>query len=251
MRNYLSAECYKVFHRSYFYITLLVCLVLEGLLLWGSWLTYHWGNGAIDFYSTALMIPVLLSVGMYATLLTTDMVFSDQYKHNTLKNEVSYGLSRTRIYVGKLLVSLLVSLAAAVIMVGFYLLGCWVLYPHNELDQAALSLIGYTLSGALPLWFGALAVAVFCYFHVRSSTVAAFLTVGILGVLPSILQAFGILFHPVFEIMRQFTPAFMLDNLKNMAFDGTYIGLCWASGLIWFAVFTVAGVILFQKKEIR
>ena len=62
MRNYLSAECYKVFHRSYFYLTLLVCLALEGLLLWGSWLTYHWGNGAIDFYSTALMIPVLLSV---------------------------------------------------------------------------------------------------------------------------------------------------------------------------------------------
>ena len=79
MRNYLSAECYKVFHRSYFYLTLLVCLALEGLLLWGSWLTYHWGNGTIDFYSTALMIPVLLSVGMYATLLTTDMVFSDQY----------------------------------------------------------------------------------------------------------------------------------------------------------------------------
>lgn len=251
MRNYLSAECYKVFHRSYFYVTLLVCLALEGLLLWGSWLTYHWGNTSIDFYSTALMIPVLLSVGMYATLLTTDMVFSDQYKYTTLKNEVSYGLSRSRIYAGKLLVSLLVSLVAAVIMVGFYLLGCWVLYPHNALDQAALSLIGYTLSGALPLWFGAQAVVTFCYFHVRSSTVAAFAAVGILGVLPSILQAFGMLFHPVFETLRQVTPSFMLDNLKNMAFDGSYLGLCWASGLIWCAVFTAAGLVLFRNKEIR
>ncbi|MBM6869247.1 ABC transporter permease subunit [Pseudoflavonifractor phocaeensis] len=251
MRNYLSAECYKVFHRSYFYVTLLVCLALEGLLLWGSWLTLQWGNASIDFCSTALMIPVLLGVGMYATLLTADMVFSDQYKYNTMKNEVSYGLSRTRIYVGKLLVSLLVSLVAAAVMVGFYLLGCWVLYPHNELDQGALSLIGYTLSGALPLWFGAQAVSIFCYFHVRSSTVAAFAAVGILGVLPSVLQAFGLLFHPVFEVMRQFTPSFMLDNLKNMAFDGSYLGLCWASGLVWCAVFTAAGLALFRKKEIR
>ena len=32
MRNYLTAECYKVFLRKYFYLTLLAVLVLEGLL---------------------------------------------------------------------------------------------------------------------------------------------------------------------------------------------------------------------------
>ena len=49
MRNYLAAECYKVFHRKYFYLTLLVVLALEGVLLWGYHLTLNWGNPNVDF----------------------------------------------------------------------------------------------------------------------------------------------------------------------------------------------------------
>ena len=49
MRNYLAAECYKVFHRKYFYLTLLAVLVLEGLLLGAYWLTLNWGNPTVDF----------------------------------------------------------------------------------------------------------------------------------------------------------------------------------------------------------
>ena len=96
MRNYLAAECYKTFRRKYFYIILAVCLGLEAVLLWGYWTTWKWGNSNVDFYSTAIMVPFMLSIGLYATIVTGDIVFSEQYKNNTLKNEVSYGLSRGR-----------------------------------------------------------------------------------------------------------------------------------------------------------
>ena len=137
MRNYLAAECYKTFRRKYFYIILAVCLGLEAVLLWGYWTTWKWGNSNVDFYSTAIMVPFMLSIGLYATIVTGDIVFSEQYKNNTLKNEVSYGLSRGRIYLGKLLVSTGIAVLAAVVMMGFYLGLCWVLFPHTELDGMA------------------------------------------------------------------------------------------------------------------
>ena len=131
MRNYLAAECYKVFRRKYLYLTLLVVLALEGLMLWGFWFTWSNGNTQMDFYSAVIMIPMMLSIGLYATILTGDMVFSEQYKHNTLKNEVSYGLSRVRIYLGKLAVATPVALLAAGAMVAPYMAGCSVLpAPH-------------------------------------------------------------------------------------------------------------------------
>ena len=40
MRNYLAAECFKVFRRKYFYVTMAIFLALEGILLWGYWRTY-------------------------------------------------------------------------------------------------------------------------------------------------------------------------------------------------------------------
>lgn len=251
MRNYLTAECFKVFRRKYLYVALAICLALEGVLLWGYWSTYSWGNPQVSFYSTSMIVALLLTFGMYATFLTGDVVFSDQYKHTTLKNEVSYGLPRERIYLGKLLVSLAVAVLACAVLVGFYLAGCWLLFPHSGEDGQALAAVGYCLAGALPLWMAAQAVVMACYFHVRSSTMGAFLGVAILAVLPSVFQAFGILFHPIFETLRGFMPAVMLEELRNRAFDGGYLARCWITGLVWFGAATGVGMGLFQKKEIR
>lgn len=251
MRNYLTAECYKLFRRKYFYLTLLGALALEGVMLWGCWFTWSQGNSRMDFSSAATTIVMLMSIGLYATILSGDMVFSEQYKHNTMKNEVAYGIPRTRIYLGKLLVSTLAALIAAVVMVGAYLGGCWLLLPHNETDQAALAVIGYTLAGALPLWLAAQGVVLACYFLVRNATLAAFAAVALLGAVPSVFQLCGMLIHPVFEVIRQFMPAVMLERLPNMAFQWDYVGLCWIVGLCVLAGATVVGVLAFRKKEIR
>ena len=251
MRNYLAAECYKVFQRKYLYLTLLVVLALEGLMLWGCWFTWSNGNTGMDFHTAAITVAMLVSVGLYATLLTGDMVFSEQYKHNTLKNEVAYGLSRVGIYLGKLLVSTLVALLAAAVMLGFYLLGCWVLLPHNQSDAAALSLVGYTLAGALPLWLGGQGVVLACYFLVRNSTLAAFAAVALLGVVPAVLQLCGLLIHPVFGTIRQYMPAVLLEQLYRYADQWDYVVRCWAVGLIVLAGATLVGVLSFRRKEIR
>lgn len=251
MRNYVAAECYKVFRRKYFYLALLVAVALEGLMLWGYWFTWSNGNSGVDFYSAAVTVVMMLSVGLYATILTGDMVFSEQYKHNTLKNEVAYGIPRVRVYLGKLIVAAFVAIIAAVVMVALYVGGCWVLLPHNEADQTALSAIGYTLAGALPLWLGAQGLVLACYFLVRNTTLAAFTAVALLGVVPPILQLCGLLINPVFEIIRQVMPAVMLEQLRNHAFQWDYVGQCWIVGLVLLAGSTVVGILAFQKKEIR
>src|SRR5699024_9719272 len=150
MRNYLTAECYKTFHRKYFYIALAVCLGLELVLLGGCWLTLSWGNPNVTFSSTAVLVPFLLGMGLCAPLITGDIVFSDQYKHTTLKNEVSYGVPRARIYLGKLAVAALVSVLAALLMLALYLGGCWLLFPHAAGDGQTWALVGYCLAGAFP-----------------------------------------------------------------------------------------------------
>lgn len=251
MRNYLAAECYKVFRRKYLYLALLVVLAMEGVIVWGCWFTWSNGNTGMNFYSGAITVVMMMSIGLYAPILTGDMVFSEQYKHNTLKNEVAYGLPRRRIYLGKLITATLVAVIAAAVMMGLYLLGCWVLLPHDQADQVALSALGYTLAGSLPLWLGAQGLVLACYFLVRNTTLAAFGAVALLGVLPPVLQLCGLLIHPAFETIRQVMPAVMLDGLRVHAFQWDYVGQCWIVGLVLLAGSTAVGMIAFQKKEIR
>ena len=69
MRKYLTAECSKAFHRFYFFMAMLVTLLGVGVLVFTFWLSYHWGNGGMTFQNTAQMVALILSVGLYATLL--------------------------------------------------------------------------------------------------------------------------------------------------------------------------------------
>ena len=80
MVNYIRAEFYKVFRRRYTWITLVVLLALEALMVAGWMFTNSHGNH-VDFYTGAGMLCVMLALGFYATLLTCDMVFADQYKN--------------------------------------------------------------------------------------------------------------------------------------------------------------------------
>jgi len=159
MVNYIRAEFYKVFRRRYTWITLVVLLALEALMVAGWMFTNSHGNH-VDFYTGAGMLCVMLALGFYATLLTCDMVFADQYKNGTMKNEVSFGIPRTRIYLGKLLVSLAVSLLFMAVMAAFYLGLCYLALFHDpEADAVAMQMVGYCLLTALPLWVGVLAPA--------------------------------------------------------------------------------------------
>ena len=96
----------------------------------------------------------LLPFGYYATAVTGDIVFSEQYKHNTLKNEVAYGLPRLRIYFGKLLASTLLALAACAVLVLWYGLLCGVLLPGDGAMLNAWRTVGFGLLTALPVWLG-------------------------------------------------------------------------------------------------
>lgn len=90
-----------------------------------------------------------------------------------------------------------------------------------------------------------------CYFLINSNTAAAFTSVGIMAVVPTVFQVLGLVVHPVFEVIRQFTLPFMVENLRNTLFDWGYVGLCWVVGLAWLTVSTLVGLAAFQKKEIR
>ena len=137
MSNYLRAEWYKLRCRKYLWITALIVLAAE-TLMFAAYGILHDSQAGMDFHTGWTNLLPLLWLGFFMPLLTGDMVFADQYKNGTLKNELSFGLSRGMIYWGKLLAQTILSLALCALFVGYYFAGCWLL-PHDPaLDAQAL-----------------------------------------------------------------------------------------------------------------
>lgn len=258
MFNYIRAEFYKLLHRKYTYITLTVMLVLEGLFV--SMFAFHNAHSYVTPFGGAVVSVVELgSIGFCTCLLTGDIVFAGQYKNSTLKNEVSFGLSRTRIYMGKLIAQTLLSITYMAVMMGFFVGACAVVLPlepgsfYTAAD--ALSIVGYFLAAGLPLWIGGQAAACMCLFLFQGEITSSFVYVGIIFVLDTIVEVAGLLIQGrLGELLLKlcvFFPRPMLETARTMVGDWAYLGKAWLVGLFWLVASTAVGLYVFHKKEIK
>lgn len=259
MLNYVSAEFYKVFRRKYPYVTFLVMAVLASLLVAGYAFTNANGND-IDFYSGGTTAVMILSVGLYAAILVGDMVFSDQYKFNTLKNEVSFGIPRARIYLGKLAVEAVMGVVMSVLLVVFYVALCFlILLPSSpERTQAALEIVGYCVLAAMPQWLGMLALTNMFFFLMRSNTLASFLAIGVIVVPATALELTALLIWSslpnvaeVLIALKNLMPGELINAAGSNVGNWSFIAKSWLMGGAWIAATTAVGLAGFQKKEIN
>lgn len=251
MLKYCRAECYKALHRIYPYGFLLAMFLCEGLLVAG-WVFTNANGNDVGFSTGAGTLAMMLSIGLYCTILIGDIVFSDQYKTGTLKNEISYGVPRSRIFLGKLIVECLTALVLCAVVIGFYLGLCWLLLPHSpEADGTMMQAVSWCLLCALPLWLGAQALTNLAFFTVKSSTVATFAVVGVFLGVGEVLRLLGALVHPVFQVLHSVLLTTPLDAAASRVWDWAFFGRCCAIGAGWFIACTALGLLAFRKREIN
>ena len=251
MLNYIKAELWKVSRRQVFYI-LLALLVLCTAVFTGT-------SSLKGFPSLAAAVSNTMITGFLAAPLLVQLV--DGGGADTLKNELSFGLSRGRIYWGKLCASLLLGAGICALLVGGSLLAGWLLLPRGDADTGwyGWCLVGFCLLGALPVWCGLFAMCHTLALLVRSTAawVAGYYLTFFVG--QPILVFLAMLLFNVYEATETFslvTAILMPYSLLMPAVltdwqTGQYQLWCWGVGLGWVALGAGAGLILFRRKDVR
>lgn len=247
MLNYIHAELWKALRHKGTYVLVLVLAALTALftVLMLS---------AEAFYQMASAAATTMLLGLLVAPLLTQLV--DGGSLSTLKNEVSFGVGRGRIYLGKLITGLLLGLALCLLLMGGYLLAGWLMLPHSgEEDLAALAGVGFILLGALPIWCGVYSLChmlamlipstagwisiyyLFTFFGqpILVSVVAAFSSGRMSSLLQAILMPFSLL---------------MPDYLSGWI-TWEYQVWCWTIGLGWLAATTALGLFCMNRREIK
>lgn len=267
MLRSIYAECYKVTHRLYFW----ACMAVAALCSFGVIFclclikTQAPGTTTLDLAAAMNYTILGLPVGLYLVIIGADMVFSEQYKYNTLKNEVSFGISRLRVYLSRWVAALLAMLllylvlAAAYVLFGAVLLGLpdpAYSLAHYQSTAGERLIFGFYMLGvysfaAFPLWLGGLSLSIACLFLITNSTVASFTYVGILALLPGVLEYLGLYVNSLFTPLYHLTLTYYMDMLFTGSPGWAEIGQCWLVGLGWTVVSTALGAALFARKEIK
>ncbi len=249
MAEYLRAEIYKFTHRRIYLFGALGTL-LGGELLLLFLLKFASGEAVNTFDSVVKVLSMVLSMGLYLVVVVCDMVFSDQYKVDTLKNEVAYGIPRVRIYLGKLCAAILASVAICAVMLIFYLAAGKVMFATKSPLPQLFALLGSWLVFSLPLWLGGLGFFLMLLFLLRGSTAASVFYVLMVAVLGQLLDTMAI-FLPAVRTVSQVVDRCLLTSPFATMNSGSPDYLWpWAVGMGWLVLSTAVGLAAFHRREI-
>lgn len=262
MLNYIKSELYKTFHRKYLYIfTGICCLLCVGFNLLIFYQNHHYAD-PIPLGGVLNIAMVMFPAVTYLMLITTDIVYSDEYKHGTFKNAVSYGVPRWQIYFGKFLVSVIVTFLSGIVILAVFLISAVLVAPMTNQSEWILKWFWIYLGGAIPLWLSGISLAVMLFSVIRSSTVASFTYAGILVILGPILQILDHYVSQIFSFIYEWLPMSVFDEwyTRIMTVDATKVdtlissGLfahSWATGVLWIFGTCLIGYLVFRKREIK
>lgn len=262
MLNYISAELYKLRYKKSLFIGIVALLALESLLFVPAlWIADQPLKDELLSF-----LDALLPMGFFLSPVFAVLVFDNQHGCATLKNEVVFGIPRSRIYLGKLLSAMLVGTVAAVLVVGWYLLLC-TLSVGPLMEARFWEQFLSNILSAWHTWLAALAFAMLLLFSLRSSVAAmviayqvAFFCVpmGIVGVDPDPGHGPALWVKVLVNIcysapFRRFWYSFGEIYTPNFQPPLDWSPL-WHALLVcalWVGVTTALGLFFFRRREVK
>lgn len=255
MLNYIGAECYKLCRKKGLFFGMAVLLILELLVFWSM-------RGADEATRgmAYLFLLMMLPLGLLLAPIFAAAVFDEQYRNGTLKNEVTFGISRARIYLGKLAAAILTGTAAGIAAVGWYLLLSQIFCAPGGTDGLTLTEVLTASACALPLWIAALSFSFLLLMALRSAAGAMALTylVCVLGTPVALVGASADSSLPLrlFDTLFYAAPFRAVYGYQDWApmelFSGGVTWLyCWGLGAGWAAVTAAVGLSVFRRRELR
>lgn len=256
MFNLVKAELYKVCKRTYSKVFIGVVagvIVLINILL--SVVQAHFENIVPTRSEMILIYAICLEAGMYLAIVTTDMVFSEEYKHGTLKNTVAFGYTRGQTYFSKLIAASVVTVVMALMIAGICLLSCWPLFKTADTDLAYTGYFIKYLLMVLPLYLSQVAISIAVWFNIKNATFGSILVVCYTAVFPMMLELVSILTEKeVFCKIANLLPIRQMARFQQLCdFSDVSVlaGDFMLNGACFFIGFTLIGWLFFRRKEIK
>lgn len=255
MRNYIKSEGYRILHEKGIYV---FTAILAGFAVLVNLTLFAFSGEGFPYAITRFPISFLLSgmnVFLVSGMAAAIVLFGEEYKNGTLKNVVSYGISRTEFFIGKCVVTAAAALVSMIIVVLCFIGSAYLLLEHTDPQLTITVLKGILVN--LPASFAALVLGVALLCICKKEIYAFVCWFTVFWGIPLILFWTGFRF-PVFMQISRWCPWIYLSKEVMVSFSQYSVlwetpqGLakCLIAGAVGSLIFLAAGVAAFRKKEI-
>lgn len=217
MRNYLKAELFRNFHRMYLW-GYIICFIGLGFLACLSARYFNYHNDA------QITVEVIIGMGVsmipgytYLMMLFNDISLGEEIKNNTIKNIVSSGMSREKIYLCKFveafilmafctLIIFLVNVLMAVLLLDVQSNANFMNALHEGLTRGIVAMF---------LWSGAIALSLLFFMIFSSGTLAIGMYIVVMTLMKPLLNLLGNYINPMFYDVREYLLTTQLNYISS------------------------------------
>lgn len=257
MLNYIKSECYRMLHGKDMYVFTGVLAVLSILF---NLVLFFFGKMEVGFrYNTVSFSLSFLAADMTLLFLVGTIIvalFFAKDKNGVMKNAIASGISREKIFIGKVIVSAVVSLCSlAVILVAYIGSAVLVLEPGVAPEAVSGLLKGIASLLVMAVASEVLVIALSgCFENSITGYIVWYLVINI-G--PKLLGLLGVKFEVIRRI-ASWMPANYLNNEVQINMSGWSalwdtpegVAKCLISGGIGLIVFLLLGMGVCRKQEL-
>lgn len=257
MLNYIKSEGYRILHTSTMYITTLtfgaLVLALNIILYVFHMFTVDFPYGNTSFsYSNIVANPM---VYCFAAFVIVALLYDGDRRNGNVKNSVAYGISRSKIFAGKCIVSLLTCIIIMVITLSIFIASAEILLI--PMGPVTLDVLLMEVPAVSLIAIAALILAVLSMDLFDKSFSSFLLWYSIMFIIPSICYYLGLKID-IFQAIAAWMPNafFKSEMLVNRStcitiWDSTQGFIhCLLTGAIGCGIFASLGCLLTRKKDI-
>ncbi len=259
MTNYIKSELYRITHTktmvSFTAILVLVSIFINVVLaLAGKMDGPSFPYNTTSFsYSTVVANPMIFC---YMSAIIPVILYSGNRKNGTLKNAISSGISRTKIFFGECIVSTIASLVSMVIVLAVYIMSAIILLrPSGPVTIVDLF---SEVPAILLIAIASLISSIVCNEMIEKDSVGIIVWAILWVIVPQVFYYIGLRFEMVYNMAMLMpynlfgTSGMTVNTSQSITVWSTMPGMliCVMVGLAGILVFSLSGMLLLKKTEV-
>jgi len=219
------------------------CAVMAFTLIYGSEIDGVMGSNVLAFATWCFPIPYL------ACILFADLVFGLVYPNPHIKDNITKDLSRTKIYLGKLIASLIIALGFLVF--AFVVLLITTRIFHSDISSYDIKLFLTNMFVAVPLWIAAVSIGMMCLFTFDVKKKAYIVYYVITLIVPRFIMFFAAepFSLPPFIAVRKILMSQSFTHIPYLADPARNVNLIVGEGIVYALIACVIGIIFYNKRD--
>jgi ABC-type transport system involved in multi-copper enzyme maturation permease subunit len=258
MTSYLKSEFYRLFHSKFTYLFIGISaalLIAMNVVLMGVKMSDKKFPYATTQFAMGLLLNYIMLLFLMCMMIASS-IFGNEYNNHTMKNSLSYGISRGTIYFGKLIVEIVYAMISFVIIVGIDLASAYLLLDNSG-QEILVSFLRYILL-CLPQFLFVIGVTNCFLFIIEGIGGALSAVTGIIVIVPLVCQLGGMRFELLQKISKVL-PWNLINQIKmddKMGIVLPWAGNAgyynyWIAGILQMILFVLIGYIMFRRTEVK